>query len=282
MFSLTAENSRGERLVLTQNPAYVITGIDGLNPPDAVLNLYKQAGADGMIYNSATLDARQMILTMAVNGPAEENRIALYRYFQTKKTVRLYYSNDNFEVYIDGYVQNMTIDYFGQKQIVQITIICTDPFFHYAVPMETTFGDGDVALFEFPFSAPASGLEFSRNESGSDFTMENPSSECGMLIRFQASGSVSGPKIFHGDTDEFIGVNASMSSGDIIEINTRIGSKSITKISGTTRTNLISSRMDGSSWIRMLPGLNHFSVSASSGSSYLKTTLIIEGEIEGV
>jgi hypothetical protein len=73
-----------------------------------------------------------------------------------------------------------------------------------------------------------------------------------------------------------------MSSGDIIEINTRIGSKSITKISGTTRTNLISSRMDGSSWIRMLPGLNHLSVSASSGSSYLKTTLIIEGEIEGV
>jgi hypothetical protein len=282
MFSLTAENSRGERLVLTQNPAYVITGIDGLNPPDAVLNLYKQAGADGMKYNSATLDARQMILTMAVNGPAEENRIALYRYFQTKKTVRLYYSNDNFEVYIDGYVQNMTIDYFGQKQIVQITIICTDPFFHYAVPIETTFGDGDVALFEFPFSAPASGLEFSRNESGSDFTMENPSSECGMLIRFQASGSVSRPKIFHGDTDEFIGVNASMSSGDIIEINTRIGSKSITKISGATRTNLISSRMDGSSWIRMLPGLNHFSVSASSGSSYLKTTLIIEGEIEGV
>ena len=84
MFSLTAENSRGEQLVLTQNPAYVITSIDGLNPPDAVLNLYKQAGADGMVYNSATLDARQMILTMAVNGPAEENRIALYRYFQTK------------------------------------------------------------------------------------------------------------------------------------------------------------------------------------------------------
>ena len=111
-----------------------------------------------MIYNSATLDARQMILTMAINGPAEENRIALYRYFQTKKTVRLYYSNDNFKVYIDGYVQNMTVDYFGQKQIAQITIICTDPFFHYAVPLETVFGDGDVALFEFPFSAPAAGL----------------------------------------------------------------------------------------------------------------------------
>lgn len=282
MFSLTAENSRGEQLVLTQNPAYVITSIDGLNPPDAVLNLYKQAGADGMVYNSATLDARQMILTMAVNGPAEENRIALYRYFQTKKTVRLYYSNDTFEVYIDGYVQNMTVEYFGQKQIVQITMVCTDPFFHYAVPLENTFGDGDIALFEFPFSNPAAGLEFSRSESGSDFTMENPSSECGMIIRFQASGSVSNPKIFHGDSDGFIGVTTTMSSGDIIEINTRIGAKSITKISGGTRTNLISSRMTGSSWIRMFPGLNHFSVSASSGSSNLQTTIIIEGEIEGV
>lgn len=282
MFSLSVTNSKGEQMELTHNASYTITSIDGLNPPDAVLNLYKQAGADGMIYNSATLDARQIILTMAINGPAEGNRIALYRYFQTKKTVRLYYSNDNFEVYIDGYVQNMTVDYFGQKQIAQITIICTDPFFHYAVPLETVFGDGDVALFEFPFSAPAAGVEFSRNESGSDFTMENPSSECGMLIRFQASGSVSGPKIFHGDTDEFIGVTTTMASGDIIEINTKVGAKSITKISGTTRTNLISSRMTGSSWIRMLPGLNHFAVSATSGASDLTTTVIIEGEIEGV
>ena len=282
MYSFTVENAKGEQLQLTQNPDYTITSIEGLNPPDAVLNMYKQAGADGMQYNSATLDSRQIIITLAVNGQAETHRIALYRYFQTKKPVRMYYSNENFEVYIDGYVQNMMIGYFEQKQIVQVTVICTDPFFHYAVPLETTFGSGDVALFEFPFSAPAAGLEFSVVESGSDFTMDNPSGECGMIIRFQASGSVSNPKIYHGDSDEFIGVTTTMASGDIIEINTKVGAKSITKISGTTRTNLISSRMTGSSWIRMLPGLNHFAVSATSGASDLTTTVIIEGEIEGV
>ena len=282
MYSLTVENAKGEQLQLTQNPDYVITNIDGLHPPDAIINMMELAGQDGTLFNSAKVDYRQIILNIAINSDACKNRNNLYRFFQTARPVRLIYNNDLRGVYIDGYVQNEPIGFFEPKQNIQITIICPDPFFHYAVPLETTFGSGDVSLFEFPFSAPAAGLEFSVVESGSDFTMDNPSGECGMIIRFQASGSVSNPKIYHGDSDEFIGVTTTMAAGDIIEINTKVGAKSITKISGNARTNLISSRMTGSSWIRMLPGLNHFAVSATSGASDLTTTVIIEGEIEGV
>lgn len=38
MFTLIAENKYGQQLELTHNDAYVITNIDGLDPPDAVIN----------------------------------------------------------------------------------------------------------------------------------------------------------------------------------------------------------------------------------------------------
>lgn len=282
MFQLYAESERGQKQELTNNPAYEIQSIDGLDPPDAVLNLYKVAGVDGTSFNSATLANRQITLTIAINHPAEENRNALYRYFQTKRSARLYFSDELKEVYIDGYVQNITIPFFGKKQLFQVTMICNDPYFHYAIPLEYSFGDGVNPGFEFPFEIPAGGIEFSTLESGSVFEVNNPAGECGIVIRFMASGSVSNPRVYNGDTDEFIGVTTTMQSGDEIVINTRTGAKSIKRIRGASVTNMISYKMSGSSWIRLLPGENTFSLSASSGSSNLICIIQIEGEIEGV
>lgn len=282
MFRLYAESERGGKIELTNNDAYVIKSIDGLDPPDALLNLYKVAGVDGTSYNSATLDNRQIILTIAINDPAEDNRNALYKYFQAKRPSRLYFSDDTKEVYAEGYVQNITIPLFEQKQLFQVTMICNDPYLHYATPLEYSFGDGTEGLFEFPFSIPSGGIEFSVAESGHDFIVNNPDGECGLIIKFLASGSVSNPRLYHGDSDEFIGVTTSMQSGDEIVINTRVGAKSIQRIRGTSVTNLISSRMSGSSWIRLFQGDNSFSLSATSGSSKLTCIIQIDGEIEGV
>lgn len=283
MFSLKAENARGELLELTQNPAYVITSIEGLDPPDAVLNLYKQAGADGMVYNSATLDNRQLIITIAVNGPAEENRRALYRCFQTKKPVRIYYSNDSIEVYADGHTQNMTVEFFGQKQIAQVTIICNDPYFHLITPSVTHYNPDDIAMFEFPFSIPAVGIPFSEVNNYDMATVINPGNvDCGIIIKLYASGSVSNPKVHHSESDAFIKLSTSMQSGDVITIDTRVGHKSIIRKRGSTITNLITNRTSGSSWIQVIPGENTFSISATSGSSNLSADLEIIGDIEGV
>lgn len=283
MFNLIAENERGEQLVLTQNPAYVITSIEGLDPPDAVLNLYKQAGADGMVFNSATLDARQLIITMAVNGPAEINRRALYRYFQTKKYIRVYYKNDSIDVYADGYTQNMTVAYFEQKQIVQITIICTDPYFHLTTPSITYYNPNDTALFEFPFSIPAAGIPFSEVNTYDMATVYNPGNiDTGMIIRFIASGAVTNPKVSHGESSTFFGVTTSMQSGDIITVDTRTGHKAVTRNRGGVITNLMADRTTGSSWIQCVPGDNTFSITASSGSTDLLVELEVIGDIEGV
>lgn len=47
----------------------------------------------------------------------------------------------------------------------------------------------------------------------------------GMRIRFTALGTVSNPILLNVDTEEFIQINATMKTGDVIEINTKYGSK---------------------------------------------------------
>lgn len=180
MYTLIAQNKYGQRLELTENEAYTITSIEGLDPPDATINTSKNANADGSVYNSSYVNDRQIIITMAINYPAEENRIALYTYFKTKMPITLYYENDTRDVYINGYVQNFSVDYFGKKQIAQITIECPKPFFK-DVEDNSQILSQVVNMFEFPFaiklgknllkvtatSRTSNGITFTVNDDGS-------------------------------------------------------------------------------------------------------------------
>ena len=46
-----------------------------------------------------------------------------------------------------------------------------------------------------------------------------------MRLRFTALGTVLNPILLNVDTEEFIQINATMKTGDVIEINTKYGSK---------------------------------------------------------
>ena len=156
MYTLIAQNKYGQQMELTHNDAYVIESIEGLDPPDAVINTTRNANADGSIYNSSYVDNRQITITLAINGPAEANRIQLYKYFKNKYPVRLYYQNGTRDVYIDGYCKTIQIEFFKKKQIAQITILCPNPFFK-SVENQLIDFSSVTAEFEFPFSVEESG-----------------------------------------------------------------------------------------------------------------------------
>ena len=151
MYTLKVKNKYGQMLELTNNAAYVITSIDGLNPPRANINTTINADSDGSVFNSAYLTDRQIIITMAINSPAELNRINLYRYFKNKMPITLYYSNSSRNVYINGYVKDFNVEFFNQKQIAQITIDCLNPYF-LEVEQSKNKISGIIDKFEFPFS----------------------------------------------------------------------------------------------------------------------------------
>ena len=151
MFTFIVENKYGQKLELTHNPNYDITEIDGLDPPEAIINTTRNANADGSVFNSSYVTDRQIIITLAINSPAEANRINLYKYFKSKFPVTLYYQNATRNVYINGYVKNIEIAFFDKKQIAQINVVCTNPLFSDVDENIIEFSS-ITSEFEFPFS----------------------------------------------------------------------------------------------------------------------------------
>lgn len=178
MYTLIAQNKYGQQLELTNNNAYSIKSIDGLDPPDSVINTTRNAYADGSVFNSSYIDDRTITITLAINSPAEDNRINLYKYFKTKFPIRLYYSNDTRNVYIDGYVKSMNISFFEKKQVAQIVVFCPKPLFNGVENQIISFS-AVGSLFEFPFSVEEAGNVLtitgkSTTINGLTFTVDSP------------------------------------------------------------------------------------------------------------
>lgn len=282
MYTLSVKNSYGEVLQLTQNDAYSIKSVIGLDPPDAIINTTRNAGQDGSRYNSSYLDNRVITITLAVNYPAEANRIHLYKYFRSKLPVTLYYSNGSRDVFINGYVQSMQVAYFDKKETVQITILCPDTLFSgqgcgYA-NMSNILDE-----FEFPFSIAEEGIPFSDILAAQEKNVINYGDiETGVLITIEARGTVENPEIFNSETAAYMMIQTELEDGDLVTINTRPGQKSITLNRAGVITSLIGSLTEGSTWLQLLPGDNIFGAYADEGLEYMDVNFEIIYKYQGV
>lgn len=282
MYTLKVRNQYDEILELAPNEGYVITDIIGIDPPDAVINTTRNSNADGSVVNSAYADNRTIIITLAINGPAEDNRINLYRYFKSKSPVQLYYKNDTRDVSISGFVQNFNVPLFEKKQIAQITIFCPNPFFNGANDNITEFSTIDD-LFEFPFSIEEEGIEFSRLLVNQETNVINGGDiDTGTVITLRAIGIVKNPTIYNTETNEFFGLNLSLAQGDVVTINTKKKEKSVKLLRGGVTQSIIGKIRYGSTWFQLSPGDNLFIVTADTFPENLYTTFAVVDQFEGV
>ena len=283
MYTLIAQNQYGDRMEMTHNPAYSIIEIDGLDPPDAAINTARNAGYDGSVFNSAYMKERPITITMAINSPAEANRIALYRYFKSKFPVRLFYKNGQRDVYIDGYVQSMQITYFARKQTVQIVILCPRPHFNGTEAQIQDFYTVN-SLFEFEFSIEEGDpIAFSEIVTGVEKSIINAGDiETGVVITIEATGTVDTPKIYNVDTSESMIFDMTMQEGDLITINTRQGEKSVKLQRSGVTTNIIGQMRQGSSWFILKPGDNLFTIDADDQAVNMMVSFTVVDQFEGV
>lgn len=282
MYTLIAENKYGEQLEITNNPRYVITDIDGLYPPEGVINTTQVANMDGSVFNSSRINDRVITITMAINGPAEANRLLLYRYFKTKYPVRLYYENGVRDVYIDGYVSKFSVEYFEKKQTAQIEISCPMTLFRAVKESVTEFANIEN-MFVFPFAIEAAGIPFSEIALGEQKTIINGGDvETGVVIHLNALGTVLNPKIYNADTGDRMTLSIEMRAGDEITINTRKKEKSITLLRDGVQTNIVGKLDAGSTWFNLIPGDNIFTYEADEFPEHLQCIFIINNQFEGV
>ena len=280
MYHASIRNSYGKTLVLTDNQMFDVVEIDGLDPPDVVLNMSHEIGADGSVFNSSYVDNRQIIITLAISKGCGSVRDTLYQFFQQKKQLTLMFSNDVRDVKMSCYVKSFRISIFAKKQTVQITLICPKPYFDnsysltYAVPMM----DGTLS---FPIEFSAEGMEFSNTAVIKDI-INSGDCETGITATMRFFFETKNPVIRNMTTGDYFGIGLTLNVGDTISFCTVNKNKYANRItSGGTVSSVATKLIPGSSWIQMVPGENLLSLDSDDGV-YFDATIEITAQYMGV
>lgn len=282
MYTLTVENERGNTLTLTDCQVCEVLKVTGLNPPPATIYMTDIAGSDGSQFNSSRVQPRNIVILLRVREPIEYNRQQLYQYFKSKRWCRLYYTNDNRDVYIDGYVESFENDHFTMSQQPQISIVCPNPFFKNREDNSVEFST-TTKMFEFPFAISNEGMEFGTIEKIATRLIDAGDVETGLIISFIAtSDQILNPTIYNRTTQTYFGVYFDMNAGDVITINTMRNQKSVTLLRNGVVTNILDKMSEGSTWIKLVPGENEISYGSDEGESNLNVSVKFTQLYEGV
>ena len=130
MYTLKIRNSRGEIYELTHNRRmYSVGSVSGLTLPMVNINTAAAGTQDGEVYSSSHMNRRNIVITLVLEGDIERSRQLLYTIFPLHSPVTVYYQTFNRDLYIDGYLEIIDGSLFAQREAMQISIICPDPYF---------------------------------------------------------------------------------------------------------------------------------------------------------
>lgn len=262
------ENARGEVLNLSTDARYLPI-LTGTGPPDATINRAKASTADGTQYNSATVNERNLLLTIYLQQDIAQARLNLYRWLATKQPLTLYYQADGLDVYVEGYVEKVEVNPYEQAQFVAVSILCPHPFWREMSDTYTNASNVE-ALFELPFWTDDVGIELSTVSADSSTIINNMGTvEAGVTFVLTATTPSLQPKIFNLTSGQWMGFYVDMQPGDQLEICTCTGRKHVTHIRDGVRTNYINTMMEGSAWLQMAIGANEFSYTVDEGECEL-------------
>lgn len=268
MFICKVENTRNNILTLTQNEDnFQVLKITGLNPPKAQINTTKMATLDGKKFNSSTLNERNIVITVKLNGDVEKNRIRLYSFFRPKEWCKFYYKNNSRNVFIEAYTENVECDLFTNNEIMQISLLCPEPYFK---DIQEIIDDISKILskFEFPFSIDEDGIEFSTLDTSKITNVHNSSEmDTGVIVDIDIYSHIEKLLIKNTSTGETLTLNYQFQSNDKVTINTNKGHKSIKLIRNAETINIFSAIEKGSTFFRLNIGDNFFSYLADDGEN---------------
>jgi predicted phage tail component-like protein len=284
MYELILENKTGDQINFSQNTAFTITDIEGLNPPSATINTSQIALMDGAKFNSSKLNMRTINVAFAIEYQAAKNRIEVFKVLKSKQWIKLTYNGQYRQVWIEGYIGSIDISYFAMKQIVTCSIICPSPYFKGAQTIVNELNN-IINAFHFPFSSTADPqllMGYYSEDLGID--IENDGDvECGMIIELYARAAVSDPTIYDYISKEFIGLKYDMEEADLITIDTRQGQKTVTLLRDGVESSLFNYVIQNSTWLQLPPNGSSFVFDVGSGSvADLSVTFNHDNLYEGV
>ena len=271
-YTLKVKNHNGYILNLTESKDYTVYKIEGLQPPQVTIATAKRSVSDGSTINRLSVENRNIVIYMTIEGDVEANRINLYKYFPLKQYVTIYFENGVRDVSIEGVVEVIECDLFTNRQVAQISLICPQPYFKSAEDLITYFSSID-SLFQFPFSIAEEGMEFSTIKTADRKAIVNTGDvENGIIIDLYAAGAVSKPTVYDVLNRTYIKLNCDLQPNDHIVINTNVDNKAITLIRNGESSNAMGYMSPDSKWLILNSGDNVFTYEAENGSENLQVT----------
>lgn len=270
-FTLKIENTRGQIFELSNNTKnYIVTDVSGLTYPASNINT-SEGIADGAYYNSQRLQMRNIVITLRLRGDIEKNRQQLYTIFLAKEKCTIYYQNKNRHVKIDGYVEILEGSIFTNKEEIQISIVCPQPYFEGMTRIETDLSTL-AKFFEFPFAIEVGEpISLSEKRNSPFATIHNSGSAgCGCILTVSVLGTIEGLTIINVTTQEKFGIDFELQAGDVLTINSTTGKKSCSIRRLGHEINLLFYRKPYSQWITLASGDNIFTFRTETGQDFAK------------
>lgn len=282
MIQLEYINAKQQSLVLGENSDFTLIDLTGINPPKANIQIQSIAGFDGATFVNASVNPRNLVLTLQLQGDVEVNRQKLYELFKIKQKGTLIYTSERIQAQIEAYVEALEIPPMSWPVKVLISLLCPQPYFEALEDILTDISFIE-STFAFPLQLSDVGIELGIVVPSEAVNLFNPGQlSVGMKIRYTANGEVVNPKLINTQTLEFIELQTTMLAGDVLTITTEVGKKRIERLRNGETTNLFNTLILGSTFLQLEEGDNVLYATSGSGSSSLFTEITFRPKYSGV
>lgn len=290
---LTYINSRGERLELGVDSVYhcnISKDVEGISGVTSVIYSTNSMGQHGDTYVGQRIEARDIDVVGHINtrdkAQALELRRRMLKIFNPELSATLVYEYGGFKRVIDCRA-------YGEPKILKkevlyefdLQIECLNPFWREEEETKEDIASW-VAAWHFPCVIEKDNTKSMiygyRAESVIVDCYNEGDVSTGMRIRFTALGTVSNPILLNVDTEEFIQISTTMKTGDVIEINTKYGSKGAKLIRDGVETDYFRYIDVDSTFMQLAIGDNMFRYDAASGVNSLEVSIFYSKEFLGV
>lgn len=168
-----------------------------------------------------------------------------------------------------------------QRTLLQF--IATDPYVYSANEVMTEIATW-IGAFEFPLEILEEGIEMGYRAPSLIVNALNSGQEStGMLIRFKALGTVVNPSLINVNTYELFKLNFTMIGGDVIEVNTYRGRRSIILIRNNEKKDIFNAlKFDVSTFLQLEVGDNLFRYDADENIDNLEVSMVHTPRMIGV
>lgn len=282
MYELKLENVNGNVVNVNDGVKYTVISALGLNPPSASIFTAKSPNRKGVKYNGSTLNERNIVLQIKILGDIEANRNALYAWVDCEQYCKVSYKNEIKNVYCEGHIQECDIDLFTDNEIVNVAILCADPYW-VTVHEESVSLTSIVKNFVFPFAINVAGIPFSTITRSAEVTINNEGAETGARFIIKCDGDIKNLTLYDGkDTTRRFVINAELLKNWIVVIDTDRSPKTVKayKPDGTTE-NLLK-YVNNPTWFTIKKGENVFGYTATSGADNADITISYQDKCLGV